>query len=478
MADKWELSQYVEEHPEDFPERWRLAKKLYLSWEYRHALEHLLVLKNDWEPKVNVLRYLAATYYRLGRFDDAVRELQAAIEGWPDHIDLRVQVARALEMGGKTEKARTAWEDVLKVEPGHKAAKDALKRLGQAQGKEESSPSHRPESDPGIDMIPGLACPSCGAQNSDEFDRCWQCHATLPVAHDGQSFAPRDSSGAESNAVLLLRMVTLAAVILPVLAAGLAAQLWFGREGTGSALTLETLYQESLFYTRLGISVLLLAAWPVALHVALDLSGRRDDVDGRLATRLGLALAGAAFAFSCLPGEKWVPVFVFPAVLSFFSCLLLFPVGRLRATAVWAMQYFSVAALGVVAFLVLEWMQVGVLFNPLHEIPALRAYQESSGQAEVQGSCPLSMVLHPRSSGSPWLDSRAGEARIEVSGSGLDGHPFEIKENGSTEGYEQMHGEAYSCFWRFVPGQEYTLIANGAEDSTCTISVRTLLTME
>ncbi len=71
MSDVWELAAYVEDHPGDHQQRWRLAKKLYAEREYLLALENLQVLNKEWTPKLNVQRYLAATYYRLGRYTEA-----------------------------------------------------------------------------------------------------------------------------------------------------------------------------------------------------------------------------------------------------------------------------------------------------------------------------------------------------------------------------------------------------------------------
>lgn len=92
MADVWEIAEYVESHPENYDQRWRLCKKLYTAWEYRLALEHLLVLKNEWTQKANVRRYLGATYYRLSRYDEAVSELEEAVEIWPGETGLRKSV--------------------------------------------------------------------------------------------------------------------------------------------------------------------------------------------------------------------------------------------------------------------------------------------------------------------------------------------------------------------------------------------------
>ncbi len=89
MTEIWDIQRYVEAHPEDSEQCWHLAKKLYMAWEYRLALDHLQVSQNDWSHRLNVRRYLSASYYRLGRDDEAATELNAAIIEWPDEIGLR-----------------------------------------------------------------------------------------------------------------------------------------------------------------------------------------------------------------------------------------------------------------------------------------------------------------------------------------------------------------------------------------------------
>ncbi|MGI6460113.1 MAG: tetratricopeptide repeat protein [Candidatus Hydrogenedentales bacterium] len=77
------IETHLIEHPDDHAQRWRLAKKLYTACEYRDALSHLLILKRDADWKLNYSRYLAATYYRLGRYDECIHELHGALESWP-----------------------------------------------------------------------------------------------------------------------------------------------------------------------------------------------------------------------------------------------------------------------------------------------------------------------------------------------------------------------------------------------------------
>ena len=129
MAEIWDIARYVEANPDDHEQRWRLAKKLYTAWEYRLALEHLQVLKNEGQERINILRYLAATYYRLGRYDEATDELRNAISIWPDEIGLIEQLARVLEIAGDHIGAAEMWERVHALDHHHPMATHAAARL-------------------------------------------------------------------------------------------------------------------------------------------------------------------------------------------------------------------------------------------------------------------------------------------------------------------------------------------------------------
>lgn len=129
MADIWDIARYVEANPDDHEQRWRLAKKLYTAWEYRLALEHLQILKNEGPNRINILRYLGATYYRLGRYEEAIRELEGAVAQWPEEIGLFEQLARVLEIAGNHEKAADMWDKTLELDPHHPMAAHAASRL-------------------------------------------------------------------------------------------------------------------------------------------------------------------------------------------------------------------------------------------------------------------------------------------------------------------------------------------------------------
>ena len=214
MSDLRELTDYVSEHPDAYDYRWRLAKKLYMAWEYKEALKHLLVLKSDWTRHLNVLRYLAATYYRLGRYEEAIQELEEILRQWPGEIPVWEQYARVSEVAGRTEAAIVAWEEVLKLDPDHSIAGRAVLRLRSTPDNSSREELNLADSDSGINLSAAHICENCGAQNSEEFDRCWQCHALLAhaaLSSSVQTPLPESSSKAWLR-TLVGGLLTVAAV--------------------------------------------------------------------------------------------------------------------------------------------------------------------------------------------------------------------------------------------------------------------------
>ncbi len=176
MADVEEIRAYVESHPDDHKQRWRLAKKLYKAWDYRSALEHLQQLREVWPDQVPVLRYLAATCYRLGKYDDAESELKRGLADYPQEYSLLEQLAKVYEGGGKTDQAIETWTQVLELKPS-KTAAEALERLGMAMGTMASTTADnagQEMSSHGDDTV--ISCPHCGESNDVFSKRCVRCH--------------------------------------------------------------------------------------------------------------------------------------------------------------------------------------------------------------------------------------------------------------------------------------------------------------
>ena len=86
-------------------------------------------LSKEWAPKINVIRYLAATYYRLKRYSEAAAELLVGLQQWPEEIPLLEQLGRVLEMAGEYEGAAQVWQQVLEIDLNHPKATSRRDRL-------------------------------------------------------------------------------------------------------------------------------------------------------------------------------------------------------------------------------------------------------------------------------------------------------------------------------------------------------------
>ncbi len=485
MANQWDVAKHVEEHPDDYPQRWRLAKKLYLHWEYRLALEHLQVLRNEWTPKVNVSRFLAATYYRLGRLDEAQSELREAMKRWPTDAGLCLQLARTCEVGGNRAEALEAWATIKKLEPGHPLIEVSIQRLQQALKPPEVVTEYSVSSDAGLDLIPGSACPSCGAQNSAEFDRCWQCHGPLPgltssvrrmiESEESEPWSPGGS----------LRVLTVAAVVLVGMALSLSLWRFLYHPAGEVPSSLQRLFDDTLALTRIGVLLGLIVTWPFIFSLALRGAGYEEAGAFSLGSRMAMSFAGVACLSTFLPGDKLVPLLLFPALVSLFCCLGFLPGSKVRALGVWAFQYGLAALAGVIFFILLEWGQTRVLFNPFTETPALQAYareaavSQERGSAEAEGSCPLSLRVRANSTGSPWLDAHAGQSVLGVEcGTEASGYMVELAENSSTVLYEPMNGASWKKAYPLKSGMEYTFVLTGPATGHSRIELRSLLNLE
>lgn len=225
MADVEEIRAYVESHPDDHKQRWRLAKKLYNAWDYRSALEQLLLLKEVWPDQVPILRYLAATHYRLGKYEEAADVLVQAIKDNPDEVSLMEQLAKIHEGGGNTDKAVDVWTRVLAIKPS-RAAEEALERLGMAAGTMASTMASTMApgpSDHGNDTL--IICPHCGESNDVFSQRCVRCHGDF--VKGGAVELPEEETRRSFGATGLIFLVS----FVIVAAVSVAVFYWLTRSG-------------------------------------------------------------------------------------------------------------------------------------------------------------------------------------------------------------------------------------------------------
>ncbi|MBP8130735.1 MAG: tetratricopeptide repeat protein [Candidatus Hydrogenedentes bacterium] len=483
MTDLQELTQYVEENPNDHEKRWLLAKKLYNACEYRLALEHLQVLRNEWREKLHVVRYSAATYYRLGRYEEALRDLEYGVATWPNEIGLREQEARVLETAGRREEAARAWDEVLKLDPKHSVAESAVKRLHEKPAKTPTFDLNLVGTDSGINLHPGQTCPNCGAQNTLEAELCWQCKAPIFSVRASRAGMRAQTPGqplVDPQTLRLAAGIGVGVLLLAAFALGFRSLVMTPDE-SGDALM--SFYQYELAGSRLATGIVLVLVWPLVLHLALYLLNNMTVSFGAI-NLTGLFLAGLTFLGSCISAAALIPVLVLAAVLSLFLFLglLRWKVGQ--ALMVWGLQLVIVPVVAVFSFAAAEYIRAGAPFNPVTELPAVIAYAryDDAGlglecQRTLTERLPADHMITWSRSGSVWLDHYGSTATITiVPQSGAGGLVFDfLDDKGSTMGFDTDISRTYTKTYRIEPGKRYRVKISGPEAAVAEVSIRGLL---
>lgn len=469
MAETWELERYVEAHPEDYAQRWRLAKKLYMESEYRIALEHLLVLKKEWIKKLNVLRYLAATYYRMGRYEDAIAVLDEAIETWPDEVALREQLARVLESSGRKDDARAAWEEVLRLNPNHRLADAAVRRLASGHGAAVTynEPEAFMESDSGADLAPKVACSQCGAVNSADFERCWQCHAPLPrsatpapaMRSPTHTARPIDRK-ALAKQCAMVGLLVLGAVV--VTAYHMLRERGLDLAGVPPA-TVQAALIAHVGKTWAIVGAITLFAWPLIIAASLwPVGGIQRSWDK--VVLVGMALASISYLLWWVPRWGYVIAPVVTAGAGLYLMYQSFRVTLGQAVAAWSLQLVLALALHVGIFVGLEG------FRPIREAGTIFAFALRHDTTRGAGVHPVARVPTPlqigvrfESTGSVWLDGIGHDAVFEVaSEGGANRLHVELRDaTGRVLTRHDIDNDTFRFTYPVVPGQEYAISVGG-----------------
>lgn len=474
MTDVWDIAQYVEAHPDNHAQRWRLAKKLYMAWEYRLALEHLQVLKNEWERRINVDRYLAATYYRLSRYNDAVHELESAIAEWPEELGLHEQLARTLDVADKRPEAIEVWEKIALQDPEHPYAKRAIKHLRASEQAEYDSADSQTPAAAAAAALTEASCPHCGAMNSPEFTRCWQCHGVMAEEGQGEEEPSYQPVVRESDSSWgLVAGLTIAGLL--ALSVYLTLQAFAAQPPNGQGDVPETLsefFSSTLLMTRLIIGLTALIVWPIFWRVAAVLVGL-DEVQNDLLYRCGAVLACVTYIISWVPGSLIYLIVIVPAVVSgalaFGAVKGPFP----RTLALWAVQG---AAMTIV---VLAFLAGGHGFGIVTDVPAMFRFasREVEASIEREAMTPFGLGLRWESSGSKWLDKNASAVRVSVK---VAPHTkpiyIELLAEGQTLEYEELTAQSHAFSHSPIdPSKAYQLEFTGEEGIDTTVSVSGIL---
>lgn len=500
MTDVWELAAFVEEHPDDYVQRWHLAKKLYAEHEYRLALEHLQLLNKDWTPKLNVQRYLAATFYRLGRYTEAEEHLLKTIQQWPDESGPIEQLAHVYRVDGKLKEALDAWRRVIALEPGHALAERAIKNLEAAVAKSEKTagppvmgvfmPNLTADEKEDL-MVTGNICPQCGAQNSDEFETCWQCNASLSI--HTPSFL--NTPPIEAHGPYLLRPETATALmlistgILLVASAvqGVRLMLMYKSAELPVLTSLDDLGVFVLPPARLALGIVMALCWPLCIMAALRLfrvSPRPPDL---LIYIFGLLLGALTLLLVLLPMPFPVLAVGASGLLSLAVMVFTFRLKVPVALGSWIVHFGLVWLVGLLAFWFAESRRYGELINPFTELPAVSA--ALSGPEALRDAMPtrLPKAITPfrqkvrwNSTGSSWLDRHLEKIDINVyPEAAAPGLRFQIYQGEDLRYHHDLQGTASSSFtFAVVPGTEYELVVQGADNIIIPVSITSLMSYE
>lgn len=466
MADVWEIAEYVESHPDNYDQRWRLCKKLYTAWEYRLALEHLLVLKNEWSDRLNVRRYLAATYYRLSRYEEAVTELEEIVVTWPKEATVHEQLARAYEKAGRRPDAIQQWEIVLEANPDHHFAKKALKGNKRAEQK---------EAEPTVNYMQNImaptstggttecTCAKCGAQNGREFERCWQCHALLP-ATTPQSLPPKPIEEAQaktlrsvSSTVPWTAVIGLTFVGMLTLAIYLSLSEYSTIQERGSEIpeSVGQLLSAQLWQMRLIIAGLLLISWPLVLRLATGLLDIEVSDHNTLHVS-GVFLTTLTYLMTWWSSGSPLLNLAIPILASFIVVFFAFGVSPLEAMTLWALQ-------GILIVVIIVAPVAAMLgFGFLRETPALMQAaidSEFASPTLVSGTAPVSFEFTPHQTKSAWLNELVQDVVITVEAESLEERMFvEILDGERTREYVQVKISPFKhVFTGAIPGRTYQL---------------------
>lgn len=492
MADVWDIAQYVETHPDDHEQRWRLAKKLYLAWEYRLALEHLQVLKNEWEPRPNVRRYLGATLFRLQRYDDAIRELTEAAKLWPEDVPIRQQLARVLEAADRASEAADIWNEILEIEPDHEFGQDVLNKLRKPKRAAPERPRRRsstrvkavagPKAQPRGEFGQAeVVCQNCGARNGPEFSECWQCHGSLAYA---LPYEPNEDAAAPPPVPLHENpapWVALGVAVVALLAGGLYLTMveMFppAPHPPGARIpdTLADFFFFDMMMTRFVGGIILVVAWPVAFRIADYLLGLQT-VDNRYLAAAGVFLGALTYLVLWLPAPyPFYGLLALPLV-ALAICTIVFTVRLYQGVLLWLVQGLIVL---IVAGSVLAAFHG---FDLIRDLPAvIRAAQNADANTFTWNTTvPDEIDIKVTRSQSAWLNRHANRIAISARTGPVTRRAFvELDHDGRVLAFEEMDEDGVVFeYHEIVPGEPYRLIVSGEVGVTAEIEVRGLLPIE
>jgi len=449
-----DLLDYVDKNPEDYEKRWSLAKKLYQNKDYTLALEHLTVLKNEWEPYVNVYRFISATLYRLGKYDEAIEELKKAIKIWEKEPGLYEQLGRVLITVGKYEEAKEVYEKLIKICPEHRWAPLAVEKLKKFLDKKTVKKTPFPftfNSD--FDLLPETVCRRCGAENQGDNDRCWRCSEPL----DFNAGQPASTTvELQQNLLVILTpeiitiflgLITIASLAIDIF---MSLQFWFtSSQSPHISLTFWDIYCNELFPSRVITGIVFLILSPIILKLGLNIIGIREKIPPNLIILVGLLIPALIFLFSWLPKSLIIWGLTFIPFISFLIIFGTFGISILKTLNLCLFHLLVLLLLAVISFSAVESYILNIFINPFTQIPTtVRFFRDQHPPHTIELKSPDgSSLIHNinfKSTGSYWLDMRTKKIKLELFLDSVDTFTVEVNK-GETKPiiYNKFHADKW-----------------------------------
>ncbi len=421
-----DLLDYVEKNPKDYEKRWKLAKKLYQNKDYSLAVEHLNILVNEWEPHINVNRFLSATLYRLGKYEESIDVLKKSIEKWNNEPGLYEQLGRVLITVGKIEEAQKVYEKLAEICPDHKWAQTAVTRIQSFLSKKHVRKTPFPftlSSD--FDLLPESICKRCGTENQGYIDRCWKCGEPLSL----ESTQPElPSTEIQLNPIILLtpEIITLilGLVTISFISINIFMSLKFflgDYQSTHISLTFWEIYSYELFPARFITSMLLLIISPILIKFGLNIFGLREKIPYNLIILTGLIIASFISVTSWLPKPLFLWGFILVPIFSFLVILGTFATSLLKTLNLCLFQIFMLFISITMIFTAVESHILNTFINPFTEIPAVAHFFlnqtiQPPHKIEIKSTDGSPQIKHIsfEKTGSYWLDRRANKIAISL----------------------------------------------------------------
>jgi len=465
-----DLLDYVEKNPKDYEKRWTLAKKLYQNKDYSLALDHLTVLVNEWEPHINVYRFLSATLYRLGKYEDAIEKLKKAIEIWGNEPGLYEQLGRIYVTIGKYDLAKQTYEKLHEICPEHKWAHVAIERL--KRHIERKTVKKRPfpvilATD--FDLLPESICKRCGSENPKDNDHCWKCGETLRLSTSPPNLS---TTGFSQNVLINLtpEIITLflGLVLIIFVSINIFMSLTFWLQKPTllhTHLSFWDIYQNELLLSRIITGFSLLIISPLLINLISKIMGVKESIHPNLIILVGILIASIVFLFSWLPkfiilwGFAFIPLFAFLIILGTFG------ISLLKALNICLLYILSLLISTILLLTLSESYQLKRFINPISQIPSTVSffrtqYPNSTRSLEIKsedGSPVIRNILW-NSTGSYWLDTRSKEITITLFLNDADEFVLEVN-RGETKPiiYEKLRSERYKVNLPIETDTNYTI---------------------